>query len=99
MGIQDGFEGLINGDLKELDWTSVYGWTGLGGSLLGSQRIDAKKIGFEKIAHSLNKFKIQGLLIIGGFEAYLSIMQLYDQREKFKDFNIPLVCVPSTISK
>ena len=99
LGVQDGFEGLVNGDLKELSWKSVYGWTGIGGSLLGSQRIDAKKIGFDKVAQCLTKYKINGLLIIGGFEAYLSIMQMFEQREHYKEFCIPLVCVPSTISK
>lgn len=98
LGIQDGFEGLVKGDIKELDWKSVYGWTGLGGSLLGSQRIDAKKVGFKQIAESIKNFNIQGLLIIGGFEAYLSIVQLYQHREEFKEFCIPLICVPSTIS-
>ncbi len=98
LGIQDGFEGLVKGDIKELDWNSVYGWTGLGGSLLGSQRIDAKKVGYNKIAESIRNFNIQGLLIIGGFEAYISIGQLFDHRDQFKEFCIPLICVPSTIS-
>lgn len=35
LGIQDGFEGLVKGLVKELDWKTVYGWTGIGGSLLG----------------------------------------------------------------
>ena len=98
LGVQDGFEGLAKGDLKELDWKSVYGWTSLGGTLLGSQRIDAKTIGFEKIAESIRNFKIQGLLIIGGFEAYLSVVQLFENRKEFSEFCIPLICVPATIS-
>lgn len=27
LGINDGFEGLLKGDIKEMDWKSVYGWT------------------------------------------------------------------------
>lgn len=98
LAVQDGFEGLAQGDLKELDWKSVYGWTGLGGSLLGSQRVDAKKVGYSKIAESIKNFKIQGLLIIGGFEAYSSVVQLFEHRNEFKEFCIPLICVPATIS-
>ncbi len=98
LAIQDGFEGLVQGDIKELDWKSVYGWTGLGGSILGSQRVDAKQVGLQKIANAIGNYKIQGLLIIGGFEAYSSIVQLYDSRKEFKEFCIPLICVPSTIS-
>ncbi len=98
LGIHDGFEGLLRGDVKEFDWKSVYGWTSLGGSLLGTLRLEAKKVGFAKIAQKLKEFKIQGLLIIGGFEAYLSVIQMSEQREKFEEFRIPLICAPATIS-
>ena len=98
LAVQDGFEGLVKGDLKELDWKSVYGWTGLGGSLLGTQRVDAKQIGLEKVAASLKNFKIQGLVVIGGFEGYKSIVQIFEHRDKYQEFNIPLICVPATIS-
>lgn len=45
------------------------GWVGQGGAFLGTKRTlpEGK---FEKIATKLKEFKIQGLLIIGGFEAY-----------------------------
>ena len=98
LAIQDGFEGLIAGLVKELEWKSVYGWTGVGGSLLGCQRVDAKKIGYSNIAAKLKKYKIEGLLIVGGFEAFTSVLQLSEQRENFREFCIPLLCVPSTIS-
>ena len=98
LAINDGFEGLLKGDVKELDWKSVYGWTGIGGSLLGCQRVDAKKAGFDQIAKQLKALNIQGLLIIGGFEAYTSVVQMWEQRGKYEEFNIPLVCVPATIS-
>ncbi|CAF1008715.1 unnamed protein product [Brachionus calyciflorus] len=98
LAIQDGFEGLVSGLVKELEWKSVYGWTGIGGSLLGCQRIDAKKIGYTHIAAALKKFKIEGLLLVGGFEAYTSVIQLSEQRKNFQEFCIPLICVPATIS-
>jgi 6-phosphofructokinase 1 len=98
LAINDGFEGLAAGNVHELNWIDVYGWTGLGGSLLGCQRIDAKKVGFDVIAQRLKEFKIQGLLLIGGFEAFSSALELYQQRANFEEFCIPLVCVPATIS-
>lgn len=77
----------------------VYGWTGIGGSLLGCPRTDAKQIGLDILAQRIKEFKIQGLLIIGGFEAYTSVLQLFQARERYEAFRIPLVCVPATISK
>lgn len=45
------------------------GWVGQGGAFLGTKRTlpEGK---FAKIAAKLKEFNIQGLLIIGGFEAY-----------------------------
>jgi 6-phosphofructokinase 1 len=97
-GVQDGFEGLSKSLLKELDWKSVYGWTGLGGSILGSQRIDAYNVGFDKIAKKIHEFEIDGLLLIGGFDAFYSTLQIYEQRENYKEFCLPIIYVPATIS-
>ena len=97
-GVEDGFEGLLNSKLKELDWKSVYGWTSMGGSILGCQRVDAKTVGLDKIAKQFKKYSLDGLLIIGGFEAYQSVLQLYEARSQYKEFCIPIVCVPATIS-
>jgi 6-phosphofructokinase 1 len=60
LGVQDGFDGLIKELVKELDWKSVYGWTSLGGSLLGCQRVDAHKVGLENIALKIQKLEIHG---------------------------------------
>ncbi|RPJ18502.1 MAG: 6-phosphofructokinase, partial [Chloroflexi bacterium] len=35
LGVSNGFEGLAEGQIKELEWTSVSGWASLGGSMLG----------------------------------------------------------------
>jgi len=96
--VLDGFEGLINGQFKELEWKNVYGWTGVGGSLLGCQRVEAKDVGLEKISIQLKKYQIHGLLIIGGFEAYKSLLQMTEARDKYPEFRIPFVCIPATIS-
>lgn len=98
LAVHDGFEGLVADRVKELKWTCVYGWTGAGGSLLGCQRVDAKQVGYRCIAEKLREYRIDGLLLIGGFEAFTSVLQLSERRAEFKEFRIPLICVPATIS-
>lgn len=46
------------------------GWVGTGGANLGTKRtLPGNRMGL--VASRLEEFKIQGLLIIGGFEVYL----------------------------
>jgi 6-phosphofructokinase 1 len=52
----------------------------------------------DRIAAQLRKYEIHGLLVIGGFEGYKSIIQLKNARDKYPEFCIPLVCLPATIS-
>ncbi|CAF0916460.1 unnamed protein product [Rotaria sordida] len=94
----DGFEGLINNQVKTLQWTSVNGWSSVGGSLLGSQRTTAAKIGLTKIAEKFREYNFHAVIIIGGYEAYTSVIQLYDARNKHPEFQVPLICIPATIS-
>lgn len=48
-------------------WSDVTGWVGQGGAFLGTKRtLPAGR--FEEVAANLAKYKIQALLIIGGFE-------------------------------
>lgn len=96
-GVHDGIQGLIAGNIKEMGWSDVTGWVGQGGAFLGTKRTlpEGK---FKEIAARLKEFKIQGLLIIGGFEAYHACGQISDQRSNFPEFAIPMVVVPSTIS-
>ncbi|CAF3365741.1 unnamed protein product [Rotaria socialis] len=96
--IFDGFEGLVNNQVKNLQWTSVNGWSGIGGSILGSQKATAAKVGLMKVAEKLREHNIHAIIIIGGYEAYLSILQMYDTRSKHIEFQIPLICIPATIS-
>ncbi|XP_053962277.1 ATP-dependent 6-phosphofructokinase isoform X1 [Anastrepha ludens] len=96
-GVHDGIEGLIAGNIKEMGWSDVTGWVGQGGAFLGTKRTlpEGK---FKEIAARLKEFKIQGLLVIGGFEAYHACGQISDQRPNYPEFCIPMVVVPSTIS-
>ncbi|XP_028819732.1 ATP-dependent 6-phosphofructokinase, platelet type isoform X8 [Denticeps clupeoides] len=95
--VSDGFEGFHKGQIKEIKWADVGGWTGQGGSLLGTKRtLPAKHMG--KIAEQMRKYNINALLLVGGFEAYLGLMELLEARGKYDEFCVPMVMVPSTVS-
>ncbi|KAF7213621.1 transcript variant X1 [Nothobranchius furzeri] len=95
--VNDGFEGFYKGQIKEIKWGDVGGWTGQGGSLLGTKRtLPAKHV--EKIAEQMRKHNINALLVIGGFEALLSLLELSAARGKYDEFCVPMVMVPATVS-
>ncbi|XP_059182869.1 ATP-dependent 6-phosphofructokinase, platelet type isoform X4 [Centropristis striata] len=95
--VSDGFEGFYKGQIKEIKWADVGGWTGQGGSLLGTKRtLPAKHV--DKIAEQMRKHNINALLIVGGFEAFESLLQLYEARATFEEFCIPMCMLPATIS-
>ncbi|XP_035475003.1 ATP-dependent 6-phosphofructokinase, platelet type isoform X10 [Scophthalmus maximus] len=72
--VSDGFEGFYKGQIKEIKWADVGGWTGQGGSLLGTKRtLPAKYV--DKIAEQMRENNINALLIIGGFETCDRIKQ------------------------
>lgn len=95
--IYDGFDGLANGQIKEIGWGDVGGWTGQGGSILGTKRTLPGKY-LEKIAEQMHSKNINALLIIGGFEAYLGLLELAAARNKHEAFCVPMVMVPATVS-
>ncbi|XP_051970108.1 ATP-dependent 6-phosphofructokinase, platelet type-like isoform X1 [Xyrauchen texanus] len=95
--VSDGFEGFYKGQIKEIKWADVGGWTGQGGSLLGTKRtLPAKHI--DKIAEQIRIYNINALLVIGGFEALECLLQLCEARSNYEEFCIPLCILPATIS-
>uniref|UniRef100_A0A2K5YLD7 ATP-dependent 6-phosphofructokinase n=2 Tax=Mandrillus leucophaeus TaxID=9568 RepID=A0A2K5YLD7_MANLE len=97
LAIYDGFDGFAKGQIKEISWTDVGGWTGQGGSILGTKRVLPGKY-LEEIATQMRAHSINALLIIGGFEAYLGLLELSAAREKHEEFCVPMVMVPATVS-
>ncbi|XP_058525520.1 ATP-dependent 6-phosphofructokinase, platelet type isoform X2 [Ochotona princeps] len=95
--VYDGFDGFAKGQIKEIGWGDVGGWTGQGGSILGTKRILPGKY-LDKIATQIRTHNINAVLIIGGFEAYLGLLELSAAREKYEEFCIPMVMVPATVS-
>ncbi|KAL0627936.1 ATP-dependent 6-phosphofructokinase, platelet type [Plecturocebus cupreus] len=97
LAIYDGFDGFAKGQIKEIGWTDVGGWTGQGGSILGTKRVLPGKY-LEEIATQMRTHCINALLIIGGFEAYLGLLELSAAREEHEEFCVPMVMVPATVS-
>lgn len=98
LGVQNGFLGLIDDQVTEMDWMSVSGWTTLGGSELGTNRKVPTGRHLYSIARTIEKHKIEGLLIIGGLAGYEAAHRLYSERENYSHFNIPIICMPATIN-
>ncbi|XP_021953997.1 ATP-dependent 6-phosphofructokinase isoform X1 [Folsomia candida] len=98
LGIHDGVMGLVEGRIKEMHWSDVTGWVAQGGALLGTNRTLPKPETIPLIAEQLKKNKINGLLIIGGFEAFQTILSFAESRGLFPAFQIPIACIPATIS-
>ncbi|XP_059119427.1 ATP-dependent 6-phosphofructokinase, platelet type isoform X4 [Peromyscus eremicus] len=74
LAVYDGFDGFAKGNVKEIGWGDVGGWTGQGGSILGTKRTLPGK-NLEKIAEQIRSHSINALLIIGGFETCDRIKQ------------------------
>uniref|UniRef100_H3BIK9 6-phosphofructokinase type A n=1 Tax=Latimeria chalumnae TaxID=7897 RepID=H3BIK9_LATCH len=74
--VHDGFEGLALGQVEEIGWNGVGGWTGQGGSRLGTKRTLPGKY-FEEISSTISQYNIHALVIIGGFEEERFISNLY----------------------
>lgn len=95
-GIRDGFDGLVKGNMNLMSWIEVYGWVRRGSAILRTS--DTLPAGnFAKVAEKLREFNIHGLVVVGGFEAFVACGQLFDQREHFREFCIPICVIPAGV--
>ncbi|WP_454294753.1 6-phosphofructokinase [Salana multivorans] len=97
LGVRNGFHGLRDGEIHELYWATVEGWTADGGAELGVRRSVPKLDWLYSISRSLETHEVDALLVIGGWNAYQSAHLLYTERERYPAFSMPIVCVPATI--
>ncbi|XP_069792292.1 ATP-dependent 6-phosphofructokinase, liver type-like [Narcine bancroftii] len=95
--VSDGLEGFATGQIKEVSWRDVGGWTGQGGSLLGTKRTLPEKC-MEKLVKQIRSHNIHALLIIGGFEAFVAALQLTEGRQHYEELCVPMCVIPATIS-
>lgn len=98
LGVRNGFEGLINENIQEMEWMSVNGWASRGGCELGTNRKVPSGSDFYGIARAIEKHQIDGLLIVGGWAGYETAFQLLKMRDNYPAFNIPVVCLPASIN-
>ena len=91
------FEGLVNDDVVELKWGDVEGWTSQGGAELGISRRVPTVRDLYAIGRGLERQGIDGLLIIGGWDAFNAAHTMQGERERYPAFQIPMIVLPATI--
>lgn len=92
VGIRQGYNGLINGDIQEMDLSSVADIIHRGGTMLRSSRSDDFKTenGFKKALNILDVFNIDGLIVLGGDGSLRGARDL-------SNAGIPTIGIPCTI--
>ena len=93
VGIRRGYQGMIEGDMVEMDAKSVSNIVQKGGTILKSARSEAFRTveGRAQAAHHLHENGIQGLIAIGGDGSLQGAAIFYDEHQ------VPLVGCPGTI--
>ncbi|OXH03923.1 6-phosphofructokinase, partial [Cryptococcus neoformans] len=97
VAIYNGFEGLLDDNVSELSWLRVDSWTTRGGSELGTNR-SLPSIDIGSVAAGFQRHALDALLVIGGFEAFHSVVLLSQNRSNYPAFQIPMVHLPATLS-
>lgn len=92
VGIERGYQGLIEADFHPLRIRDIGGILGRGGTMLQSARTEEFKTdaGRRRAIHNLNKAAIDGLIIIGGNGTHQGAHLL-------SQMGFPIVTIPSTI--
>lgn len=97
--IYNGWSGLARHEsVRSLDWKSMLGWQSRGGSEIGTNRVTPEDADIGMIAYYFQKYQFDGLIIVGGFEAFVSLHQLERARDSYAAFRIPMVLIPATLS-
>lgn len=92
MGIRRGYAGLIDGEIEELTARSVGGIIGRGGTFLGTARSQEFMTpqGQREALRNLNRYGIEGLVVIGGNGSLTGALRLHEQ-------GVKVVGLPGTI--
>jgi 6-phosphofructokinase 1 len=97
LGVSGSFRGLMDGDVRELRWGDVEGWTSLGGAELGISRDVPTVHDLDAIGRGLQEQRVDGLLVIGGWDAFEAACTMQRERERYPAFRIPTIYLPATI--
>ncbi|GFG52432.1 6-phosphofructokinase [Mycolicibacterium agri] len=99
LAIKNGFKGLRNGDIQEMDWIDVSGWVSEGGAEIGTNRyVPEHPAAIAETAEQIAAHHIDGLLVVGGWAAYRAAHELHRHRRQYPALDIPIVCVPLTVN-
>ena len=92
LGIKQGYNGLINGNIEEMSLSSVADIIHRGGTMLRTARCDEfqTESGLKKALNVIDIFNIDGLVVLGGDGSFRGAKLLHEN-------NIPTVGVPCTI--
>ena len=93
IGIKNGWEGLVGGDMAELDRASVNGILPRGGTILGTSRFNPLKDEqtLNRLKDNWLKSQLSGLIVVGG-EGSLSAA-----RDLWRNHQLQIVGIPKTI--
>src|SRR5690554_1810252 len=93
IGIYRGYQGMIEGDFKQMDARSVKNIINKGGTILKSARSKdfITPEGRQKAYENLQKEGVDSLIVIGGDGSFTGAMVFS------KEFNIPVIGIPGTI--
>lgn len=91
-GIREGWKGLLEGNLIPLNLDKASGILPLGGTILGSSRVNPLKVrgGMKRSIATFTRHRLDALISIGG-EGTLKIAHA------FSEAGLPIVCIPKTI--
>ncbi len=97
LGVHGSFAGLVSGDVQEMQWGDVEGWSSRGGAELGISRKVPNVKDLYAISRGLETYGIDGLVIIGGWDAFESVHTMWRERDRYEAFKIPTICLPASI--
>lgn len=93
VGVYRGYEGLIEGDFKDMNARSVKGIINKGGTILKSARSDEFRTqeGRQKAFNNLVQANIDGLVVVGGDGSFTGAL-IFN-----REFGFPVMGIPGTI--
>jgi len=98
LAVKNGFRGLRDGDIHDMDWMSVSGLVSEGGAEIGTNRYVPDEAAIAQIAKQVAAHRIDGLLMAGGWAGYQAAHLLHTHRRTHASLDIPIVCMPMTIN-
>jgi len=104
VALYNGFPGLCRhhddeplGAVRELNWLEAESWASRGGSEIGTNR-GLPSEDFKTTAYCFERYKLDALFVVGGFEAFTAVSELRKARAEYDAFKIPMVVLPATVS-